>query len=1108
MVTCPNCNQQTPEGFPRCAHCGAPLGEPPRPLEERKVVTVLFCDLVGSTAQAERMDPEDVRALLSRYHERVRSELERFGGTVEKFIGDAVMALFGAPVAHEDDPERAVRAALAIREWAQDEGDLQVRIGITTGEALIALGARPEAGEGMASGDVVNTAARLQTAAPENGILVDETTYRATERTIDYGEHEPVEAKGKAAAVPVWMVLQARARFGVDLAQRGAAELVGRREELELLANTLARVRREQEPQLVTLVGVPGIGKSRLIYELFNVIATGNELTYWRQGRALPYGDGVTFWPLVEIAKAHAGVLETDSAESAEEKLGRAIREALGEDPDADWVEGHLRPLVGLEAEAELGGDRRAEAFAAWRRLFEALAERRPLVLVFEDLQWADEAMLDFVEYLVDWASGVPLLVVCGARPEFLDRRPGWGAGKPNSAIVSLTPLSDDETARLVHALLEHAVLPAEVQTALLARAGGNPLYAEEFVRMAAEAGSQGELPVPESVQGLIAARLDLLPGREKALLQDAAVIGKVFWRGAVEALDGGEHTSLEELLHVLERKDFVRRARRSSVAGESEYTFRHVLVRDVAYGQIPRAQRGEKHRLAAEWIDSLSPDRSEDRAEMLAHHYLSALEFARVAGHETAELAERGRFALRDAGDRALALNAFSAAARFYAGALALWPPEDAERPELLFRVGSALHSAGDERAEEALEQAREALLEHGDRERAAECSSLLAELWWHRGVRERVQEHLDQSLSLVEGERVSASKARVLANVSRYLMLAGESDEAIRIGRETLEMAEELGLEEVRIHVLNNIGTARANLGDSRGVEELERSAELARSINSPELGRALNNLSVVYFDFMGELQRSYELRLEAAATAERFGATPTANFARSILIMYEFLRGNWDAYLDAAKMFLAESERLGRRYADGLIAGGGSFVLLARGQEERAHEQAGWALDLGREAGDPQAAIVPLSNLIWVEAELGRLEEARRNSVECLEIFGSGSFWPWLVPLGLVVEQLELEEELAAAVEAQAREGNKWVPVFRLLVGHEYAEAADALEEMGIRPHAAFARLRAAEQLVAQGRRAEADAQLERSLAFWRSVGAMRYVRKSEALLAGAA
>ncbi|MDQ3161660.1 MAG: AAA family ATPase, partial [Actinomycetota bacterium] len=601
--------------------------------KERKVVTVVFADLVGFTARAETLDPEDVEAILSPYHARLRSELERFGGTVEKFIGDAVMAVFGAPVAREDDPERAVRAAIAIRDWATEGHDLDVRIAVATGEALVSLDARPESGEAMVAGDVVNTAARLQSAAPVNGILVGEATRRATSTAIDYVGREPVSAKGKTQPIPVWEAVAARARFGIDPGQRGGGTLTGRDEELSLLVEALGRARRERSPQLLTLIGVPGIGKSRLVYELFKQVERGDELTYWRQGRALPYGEGVTLWALSEIVKAHTGVLETDGAAVAEQKLRRALAESLEEGSERDWVERHLRPLLGLAAESELRGDRRSEAFAAWRRFFEALAEHRPLVLVFEDLHWADDGVLDFIDHLVEWASGVPILVVCTARPELLDRRSGWGGGKRASATVSLSPLSDDDTARLVHELLSQSVLPAETQSALLARAGGNPLYAEEFVRMLDERGDAGGA-LPESVQGIIAARLDLLAVDEKELLQDAAVVGKVFWLGAVASLgDGRERWLVEQALHGLERRELVVRERRSSVAGESEYAFRHVLVRDVAYGQIPRAARGTKHVAAAGWIEGLSPERAEDRAEMLAHHYLSALDLARATG-------------------------------------------------------------------------------------------------------------------------------------------------------------------------------------------------------------------------------------------------------------------------------------------------------------------------------------------------------------------------------------------------------------------------------------------------------------------------------------------
>src|SRR5437588_5295925 len=621
MVTCPSCGQENPEGFRLCGMCGAalvPAAAPAR--EERKVVTILFTDLVGSTARAEGLDPEDVRATLSAYYAQLRAELERYGGTVEKFIGDAVMAIFGAPVSHEDDPERAVRAALAIRDSIGEE--LQIRTAVNTGVALVALGARAVEGEGMVSGDVVNTAARLQSAAPVNGILVGEGTYRATRHAIDYRDAPSVEAKGKSEPVKVWEAVAARSRFGSDVEQKLRTPLVGRERERSLLADALAHARTEQSAQLVTLVGVPGIGKSRLVAELFQITDADEEIISWRQGRSLPYGERVSFWALAEIVKAHAGILESDDTATAEEKLA-AMVEALSEDErEREWLARHTRPLVGLE-----GAERteREEAFAAWRRLLEAAAEQRPLVLVFEDLHWADDGLLDFVDHLADWATTVPLLIVGTARPELLDRRPGWSGGKRNAFTLSIGALSDDETAVLLQRLLDRPVLDADAQQAVLQRAEGNPLYAEEYARMLAEH-EDGDLPLPETVQGLIAARIDALAPDEKALLQDAAAVGKVFWPGGLPSAN-------EAILHGLERKEFVRRDRRSSIAGETQYAFLHALVRDVAYGQIPRAERAEKHRRAAEWLASLAGDRTEDHAEMLAHHYHEALPLSQAAG-------------------------------------------------------------------------------------------------------------------------------------------------------------------------------------------------------------------------------------------------------------------------------------------------------------------------------------------------------------------------------------------------------------------------------------------------------------------------------------------
>ena len=563
-------------------------------------MTVLFADLVGSTAQAESHDPEEVRTILSAYYARLRAELERHGGTVEKFIGDAVMAVFGAPVAHEDDPERAVRAALAIRD-ALAESAVDVRIAVHTGEALVALGARVAAGEAMVAGDVVNTAARLQTAAPVNGVLVGETTYRATEHAIRYGRAYRGARQGQVGAGAC--VGGARAEGACRRGRRARPARGARRPGGRGRARSRARSSAcgaSASRSSSRSSGVPGIGKSRLVAELLSVVEALPELITWRQGRCLPYGEGISFWALGEMAKAQAGVLETDSAEVADAQARGRCR-----DPRAGGgrrgLGARTRAAAPRARREERADDRRTEAFAAWRRFFEALAERGPTVLVFEDLHWADHGLLDFVDHLVEWVHGVPLLVVATARPELLERRPGWGGGKANASTASLSPLSDVQTARLVGLLLDQAVVDAELQTTLLARAGGNPLYAEEYVRMLRDGRVRGRAPRDDPGDHRRPARRAV--GGREVLIQDAAVIGKVFWAGALAVLGDVDQAAVVHRLHQLERKEFIRRDRRGSIAADTEYAFRHVLVRDVAYAQIPRSRRADQHRRAAEWI-------------------------------------------------------------------------------------------------------------------------------------------------------------------------------------------------------------------------------------------------------------------------------------------------------------------------------------------------------------------------------------------------------------------------------------------------------------------------------------------------------------------------
>jgi class 3 adenylate cyclase/tetratricopeptide (TPR) repeat protein len=1072
--------------------------------KERKVVTVLFADLVGFTSRAETLDPEDVEAILQPYHERLRTELERHGGTVEKFIGDAVMAVFGAPVAREDDPERAVRAALAIRDWATEEGGGEIRIALATGEALVNLAARPESGEGMVAGDVVNTAARLQTAAPSNGILVGETTYRATRDVIDYAEAEPVEAKGKAEPIPVWRALEARSRLGVDVARFHTTPLVGREHEVSVVRQTLQRALHEHTPQLLTIMGAPGIGKSRLVFELMQAVIDAPELIVWRQGRSLPYGDGVSFWSLSEMVKAQAGILDGDSEEDAAAKLARAVTEAVPE--EADWVLRHLRPLAGLEAE-DAAEAQRTERFAAWRRFFESLAERSPVVLVFEDLHWADEGLLDFVDHLAEWASGVPLLLVGTARPELLEQRPAWGGGKLNATTLALAPLSEQETARLVHSLLEVPLLEADRQNELLSRAGGNPLYAEQYARMLSERDDLTELPLPENVQGIIAARLDALPPPEKRLLQDASVLGKIFWSGSVTALEGTESWKLEELLHNLERKDFVQRARRSSVAGSTEYSFRHVLVRDVAYGQIPRADRGDKHRRVGEWLDSLG--RSEDLAEMLAHHYLQALDFARAAGRDTGELTQSARRAARDAGDRALALNSFSAAARYHEAALELSPADDRERAYLLFSYGHALRWS-DDRGEAELAQARDGLVQGEDWETAVEVDLLLADLALGKGHRKPAGEHLAHATALAGKLGRSRAQAFLLGHLARFHLLGGEYDEGIRLGEEARSLAEELGLEQLRCHVLSTVGASRASLGDRAGIAEGEQALEIALALNSaPDIFRCYNNVASS-LAFVGAPVGAILEATEAGIRAgERFGERVMVRALRGNLPWQYVETGDWDKAQRLADEFISEVEAGAPSLFVSSCYVARTWIRLARDDLEGALEDASTTVALAREHGDPKHISAGLAIVGRVLVAAGRQDEASAVADEVLEITAPREVPESLEYIDAVIlfDALGRSDQLLQALEDRRAKTPVTVAAIAAAKG-DYPSAADSYGELGYRAAEAAARQRAAEELVREGRRAEADIELQRALAFYRSVGATRFIREGEALLSATA
>jgi DNA-binding SARP family transcriptional activator len=761
-------------------------------LEERKVVTVLFADLVNFAASAERLDPEDIRAFVVPYYGHIRSELERFGGRVEKFIGDAVMALFGAPVAHEDDPERAVRAALAIRDWlAEQAGPEQARIAVATGEAHVTLGVLATEGEPVAVGEVVNTAARLQAAAPANRVLVSEQTFRATKHAIEYRTAEAVVAEGESAPIRVWEAIRVLAQPGVD-PSRHHSPFVGRERELGALLERLASAASERSPQFVTILGVPGIGKTRLVSEFQQAAVVADQPLKWRQGRSLPYGDGVSFWALGEMLKAEAGILESDPTETVERKLRNAVRRVVKDPDDVDRSGRYLGALLGLGGEEAATPGRRGDTFAVWRHFLEKLADQRPLVLVFEDLHWADEALLDFVDELVDHVGSVPLLVVATARPELLERRPGWAGGKANALTISLSPLSASDTRRLVAALLEQRVVPAEAPEALLARVGGNPLYAEQFCRMLVEGGRLEELP--ESLHGIIAARLDALADVEKQLLQDASIVGRVFWLGALEAMAGISRRDADELLQPLVRRELVQRARHSSVAGDTEYAFRHELLRDVAYDEIPRARKAERHRRVAEWIDSLG--RAEDHAELLAHHYVAVLDYGRAAGQDVADVVDSTRRALQAAGLRAMSLSANERAAEYFSGAVELLGglPEGEARTraeaELQLQLGVALFALrglGAREVERAYTRATELMMATAPAAEQFPVDFGLSIFHGHRG-------NFDRSTPLVERLTDLASKGddsmKLQALHARWMnsLFAGGVDDAVAAADEGL--------------------------------------------------------------------------------------------------------------------------------------------------------------------------------------------------------------------------------------------------------------------------------------------------------------------------------
>jgi class 3 adenylate cyclase/tetratricopeptide (TPR) repeat protein len=621
MVTCPRCGEENVDRAKFCLNCGTALVPEALPSQERKLVSVLFLDLVGFTARSDQADPEDVRETLESYHARAKEEVERFGGKLEKFIGDAVMAVFGAPVSYGDDAERAVRAGFAVLGSLQELNrqrpglDLSARAAVNTGEAVVAVGSRPESGEALALGDVVNTAARLQTAAPPGGLIVGEETHRATRQAIRYERLPSIEAKGKREPVPAWLAM------GPLTGPTAAPPLIGRDREMELLRTIWERAIAERRPHLVTVLGPPGIGKTRLGREFSSLVDDWGHRVL--RGRCLPYETADIYGAFAQQVKQIVGIFEQDTPEIMRGRLAETVTNLVPAEEAAE-ITRSLSLLLGLGLDEPL--DERALMFYSARRFVEWLGLQQPTLLVFEDVHWATPGELDLIEYLAARARDSAVTIIAMARPDLLDERPAWGSGAVASSTVPLEPLPDSAASRIASRWVGEGVSAEDVDR-LVQIAEGNPLFVEELAASLAEGIPPGSA-LPTTVRVAIASRIDSLPPEERALLLDASVVGKVFWRGSLQAMD---HESVGDSLDALEARDLIRREPTSRMRDDAEYTFKHVLIRDVAYGILPRAERRKRHAAVASYVGTMAGEQVRDIAWLLAHHWREAGEPGRA---------------------------------------------------------------------------------------------------------------------------------------------------------------------------------------------------------------------------------------------------------------------------------------------------------------------------------------------------------------------------------------------------------------------------------------------------------------------------------------------
>jgi class 3 adenylate cyclase/tetratricopeptide (TPR) repeat protein len=1017
MPVCTQCGQENPDIAKFCLACGAPLAAPAPPAEERKLITVLFCDIVGSTAKAEHMDPEDVRARLGPYYTRLRSELERFGGTVEKFIGDAVVAIFGAPVAHEDDPERAVRAGLAICEAIDDLNaadewlDLKVRVGVNTGEALVVVGARSSEGEGMASGDVMNTAARLESAAPVNGIFVGGETYRATRDAIEYQEAEPIAAKGKSEPVEVWRVVTVREREPVVEAR---SALVGRDTELERLEETWHEVLEARLPALFGVVGSPGIGKSRLIAEFAGQF-NGEVDVHW--GRCLPYGEGITYWPITEIVKSSAGILQSDDRPTVAAKLEEFIDALPTQDPDElRTIAAALSNVIGIPTTPRgtyaAGEIAQAELHWGLRRTMQLVAGRRPTVIVFEDLHWAEPTLIELVDYLVTTREGIPLLALWTARPEFLETDREFANGRGSRrAELEVLPLAAGT--RLLGDLIGDAELASsDFAEALIANAGGNPLFLEETVRMLQdqgmleagrwkEASESGMLRVPTSLQGLISSRLDRLDRRDKDVAHDASIVGSVFWAGAVAHLgaeNGFVAVDPSDPLRALERQDFIRANPVSNVAGEDEYAFKHILIRDVAYGQVPKGRRVQLHVRFSDWVARF-PSSADELVEIVAWHLEQACRLSREVARSPIEppfLAAAG--ALANAARRAEQREGMREAHRYYTRALEMLGDDFLERQlELRLRRGAITMLLGQikEACDELLEVV-DLANEHGSMAVECEALILLGDIDQRQGRPSEARKRLDAAGALASKLREPSLQVKV-AFISATVTFDFEGD----------FQSEEIDDRELRTEGHLRIAVTLMNHGRYQDAEqELLRCLRVAGEMGSLKVqAEATAWLGGVTY-YRGDREEGRRLGLQAREWLERTGDSYFLAQNLVWLAAYALFEG------DAAR---AEAQ-LREAMPVALEIGGWIVIQAYRYLAEALLDQG--RLDEARELVEFAARNLP------EEDSYARAELLRAQARVCAAVGESAAATTSFTEALRLLEELHLSVELAETRIALAR------------------------------------------------------------------------------------